>query len=91
MIVINTESLSVCISVVRRWEESGSYVRVGLFLAAAMDAGVTGTHGSLWEAGGIVEALRTDAGEWINAIHAGAAITTRVEGTVVYVHVARLP
>lgn len=57
-------------------------------LAVPMDAGVAATLVHLGQAGGVVVALRTQAGEAVGAVHTRAPVVTRVNGTLVDVDVA---
>lgn len=52
-----------------------------------MDAGVTEALVDLREAGGVVEALRTQAGEAVDAVHTGSAVVAGVDGALVDVDV----
>lgn len=57
-------------------------------LAATVDAGVAAALVHLRQTGGVVVALRAQAGEAINAINARATIVAWVDGTFVNVDVA---
>lgn len=61
---------------------------VDLVLAVAVDAGVAEALVDLREAGGVVEAVGTQAGEAVDAVHAGAAVVAGVDGALVDVDVA---
>lgn len=61
---------------------------VDLVLAVAVDAGVAQTLVDLGEAGGVVVAVRTHAGEAVDAVDAGAAVVARVDGALVDADVA---
>lgn len=52
-----------------------------------VDAGVAETLVDLREAGGIVVAIGTHAGEAVGAVDTRAAVVARVEGALVYVDV----
>lgn len=56
-------------------------------LAAAMDTGVAAALIHLRQAGGVVVALRTQAGEAVDAVHARAPVVTGVYGALVDVDV----
>lgn len=53
----------------------------------AVDAGVAQALVDLREAGGVVVAVRTNAGEAVDAVNAGAAIVAGVDGALVNVNV----
>ena len=52
-----------------------------------MDAGVTVALVHLGQAGGVAVALGAEAGEAVDAVHAGAPVVTRVDGAVVDIDV----
>lgn len=52
-----------------------------------MDTGVAATLVHLRQAGGVVVALRAQAGEAIDAIDTSASVVTRVDGTFIDVDV----
>lgn len=53
-----------------------------------MDAGVAEALIDLQEASGVVEAVRTQAGESVDAVDTGAAVVAGVDGALVDVDVA---
>lgn len=53
----------------------------------AVDAGVAQALVDLREAGGVVVAVRTNAGEAVDAVDAGAAIVAGVDGALINVNV----
>lgn len=57
-------------------------------LAVAVDAGVAAALVYLRQTGGVVVALRAQAGEAIDAVYARAPIVTRVDGAFINVDVA---
>lgn len=67
---------------------TGTFVAVDEVLAVSMDAGVAATLVHLGQAGGVVVALRTQAGEAVGAVHTRAPVVTRVNGTLIDVDVA---
>lgn len=54
----------------------------------AVDAGVAAALVHLRQTGGVVVALRAQAGEAVDAVHARATIVARVDGAFVDVDVA---
>lgn len=70
---------------------TSTFVAVNEVLAPAMDAGVTSTLIYLRQAGGVVVAFRTQAGEAVDAINACASIVTGVDGAFINVDVAHCP
>lgn len=56
-------------------------------LAAAVDAGVAATLVHLRQTGGVVVALRTQAGEAVDAVNARAPVVAGVDGTLINVNV----
>lgn len=57
-------------------------------LTVAVDAGVAAALVHLRQTGGVVVALRAQAGEAVDAVHARATIVARVDGAFVDVDVA---
>ena len=74
-------SVRVCV-----W--GGSCSPVDQVVASAVDTGVAATLVHLCQAGGVVVALRAQAGEAADAVDAGAAVVARVDDTVVDIDVA---
>lgn len=60
---------------------------VDLVLAVTVNAGVAEALVDLREAGGVMEAVRTQAGEAVDAVDTGAAIVAGVDGALVDVDV----
>lgn len=60
---------------------------VDLVLAVAVDAGVAEALVDLREADGVVVAVRTQAGEAVDAVHTSAAVVAGVDGALVDVDV----
>lgn len=60
---------------------------VDLVLAVAVDAGVAEALVDLREADGVVVAVRTQAGEAVDAVHASAAVVAGVDGALIDVDV----
>lgn len=60
---------------------------VDLVLAVTVDAGVAEALVDLREAGGVVVAVRTQAEEAVDAVHASAAVVAGVDGALVDVDV----
>lgn len=56
-------------------------------LAMAVDAGVAATFVNLRQTGGIVVALRAEAGEAVDAINTSTPVVTWVDGTFINVDV----
>lgn len=68
--------------------EQESISPVDLVLAVTVDTGVAQALVDLREASGVVEAVRAQAGEAVDAVHAGAAVVAGVDGALVDVDVA---
>lgn len=63
-------------------------VPVNLVFAVTVDAGVAQALVDLREAGGVVVTIRTNAGEAVDAVDAGASVATGVDCTFIDVNVA---
>jgi len=80
---LSDESLAVDAASWTRFVDSP----VDLVLTVAVDAGVAEALVDLGEAGGVLVAVWTRAGEAVDAVDAGAAVVAGVDGTLVDVNV----
>lgn len=70
-----------------RWR-GRSHSPIDQVLAVAVDAGVADALVDLRQAGGVVVALRAQAGKAVDPVHAGAPVVAGVQGALVDVDVA---